>query len=132
MATSFALDRKDIPVNPGAYEERWGSRAMQNMSHRKKIARTLVVATAFVLGVGCGASQGGTGGARLNSEAGTDALDQDADGIREQDFHSFQHRPRPTSQPSQSEVCGDGQDNDGDSQVDCDDAECALLRACTQ
>jgi len=100
-----------------------------NVSIAIWLAAASVVALSLVMN-GCGASQGGSSGSRLSNEAGTNVLDRDGDGLN--DDHIFVGNETGGERPSQqSEVCGDGEDNDGDMDVDCADAECAMLPSCT-
>ena len=92
----------------------------------------LAVSLVLMVSIGCGAGQGGASGSRLSNEAGTNVLDRDGDGLNDDRVFVGHETGRTGPPPERSEVCGDGEDNDGDLDVDCDDAECAVLPSCAE
>lgn len=94
----------------------------------------LVFVMTLPLTSSCSSSQRGgrTSNRAVSHEVGTSPVDRDGDGLVDDDDQSFgdvgTSAPRPLS--SDGEICGDGEDNDGDLDVDCDDVDCSVLPAC--
>jgi len=94
----------------------------------------LVLGTALLFSMSCSSTQSRERSSNVEhiQEVGTNRIDRDGDGLIDDDEQNYGEAgtPPPRSAPSDQEICGDGEDNDGDLDVDCDDAECSVLPGC--
>jgi hypothetical protein len=110
-------------------------RARWITNDRLELVSVIAATTAsalFVSGCGPGRHEPTTPSSDVSYEAGTSPMDRDGDGLvdDDQDYLEAGLSPRRPAPPAEPEVCGDQEDNDSDGDVDCDDADCAVLPEC--